>query len=78
MSVFHIIKKYRGQYRSGIIAGILLVVCTIGELILIPSFLSWICLSLRVAEIVIGLICIRLKAQKDILGGHIGSILITF
>jgi len=59
-SIF-LLKKHPRQYRVAIIAGVLLVACEIGELVLIPNPLSWIFLVLGIVEIVAGYMCLRLK-----------------
>jgi len=59
-----LLRKQRTQYRAGAIVGILMVVFTVGEIILMPNFLSWIYMFLGIVEIVAGVVCSK---QRKIL-----------
>lgn len=54
-----LLRRHLKQYTAVIIGGILLAVFTIGELVLIPSFLSWVFLFFGIVEICAGVFCLR-------------------
>ena len=60
----HLLRWRKRQYRSGISAGAFLIVCMIGELILIPSFLAWIYLGIGAAQICVGVVCLVLRSRN--------------
>ena len=55
------LRKRPRQINAAVIAGVLLMVCQIGELALIPNPLSWIYLTLGAIQIFVGIMCLRLK-----------------
>ena len=54
-----LLRKAARQYRAGLICGILLVVFTIGEIILMENFLSWIFMFLGIIEIWASVVCLK-------------------
>ena len=58
-----LLRKHPKQYAIGLIGGLLLSVFTVVELVIMPSFLSWVYLLFGVIEIVSSLVC-SLSAQR--------------
>ncbi|MCL2528950.1 MAG: hypothetical protein FWE41_01240 [Coriobacteriia bacterium] len=55
------LRKHPRQIDAGIFAGVMLIVCQIGELVLIPNPLSVIYLTLGAIQIFAGIMCLRVK-----------------